>query len=205
MAVDNIARGMAASALKNQGGGGSSLPIVNTATVGQTIKVAAVDGNGKPTEWEAVDMGGAGGVSEWVKLFDITTSEDVMSIEQTLDFACDELLIVFSDLLSVTGNGIGVGVSINGYSAGSTNHGMLAGAFVHTTAKSRGVVQVFKAESMWYSIVSGVNSGGNSNGCGISGPSGGNGKTRIEEFCIWLSIPMTNSIKAGSKFAIYGR
>ena len=53
MAVDNIARGMAASALKNQGGGGSSLPIVNPATVGQTIKVAAVDGDGKPTEWEA--------------------------------------------------------------------------------------------------------------------------------------------------------
>ena len=57
MAVDNIARGMAASALKNQGGGGSSLPIVNTATVGQTIKVSAVDDAGKPTEWEAVDMG----------------------------------------------------------------------------------------------------------------------------------------------------
>lgn len=53
MAVDNIARGMAAKALENQGGGGSSLPIANTATVGQTIKVAAVDGDGKPTEWEA--------------------------------------------------------------------------------------------------------------------------------------------------------
>ena len=58
MAVDNIARGMAASALKNQGGGGSSLPIVNTATVGQTIRVSAVDDAGKPTEWEAVDMEG---------------------------------------------------------------------------------------------------------------------------------------------------
>lgn len=188
-----------------QGPAGPALAVTNTAAVGQTIKVSAVDENGQPTEWEAVDMGGAGGVSEWVKLFDITTFEDVMSIEQTLDFACDELLIVFSDLLSVTGNGIGVGVSINGYSAGSTKHGMLAGAFVHTTAQSRGVVQVFKAESMWYSIISGINSGGNSNGNGISRPSGGNGKTRIEEFCIWLSTPMTNSIKAGSKFAIYGR
>lgn len=56
MAVDNIARGMAAKALENQGGGGSSLPIVSTATVGQTIRVSAVDENGKPTEWEAVDM-----------------------------------------------------------------------------------------------------------------------------------------------------
>ena len=58
MAVDNIARGMAASALKNQGGGGSSLPIVNTAAIGQTIKITAVDENGQPTEWEAVDMAG---------------------------------------------------------------------------------------------------------------------------------------------------
>ena len=66
MAVDNIARGMAASALKNQGGGGSSLQIVNTAAVGQTIRVSAVDDAGKPTEWEAVDFpAGWGGSGEW--------------------------------------------------------------------------------------------------------------------------------------------
>lgn len=60
MAVDNIARGMAASALKNQGGGGSSLPIVNTAAIGQTIRVSAVDDAGKPTEWEAVEFPAGG-------------------------------------------------------------------------------------------------------------------------------------------------
>lgn len=70
MAVDNIARGMAASALKNQGGGGSSLPIVNTAAIGQTIRVAAVDDAGKPTEWEAVEFP-AGGEAEktWDRFF----------------------------------------------------------------------------------------------------------------------------------------
>lgn len=35
---------------------GPALAVTNTATVGQTIKVAAVDENGKPTEWEAVNM-----------------------------------------------------------------------------------------------------------------------------------------------------
>lgn len=35
--------------------------VTNTATVGQTIKVSAVDENGKPTEWEAVDMPSGGG------------------------------------------------------------------------------------------------------------------------------------------------
>lgn len=57
MAVDNIARGMAASALKNQGGGGG-ITVTNTAAVGQTVKITAVDETGQPTEWEAVDMEG---------------------------------------------------------------------------------------------------------------------------------------------------
>ena len=39
-----------------QGPAGPALAVTNTATVGQTIKVAAVDGDGKPTEWEAADM-----------------------------------------------------------------------------------------------------------------------------------------------------
>ena len=38
----------------------------NTAEVGQVIAVKAVDENGKPTEWEAVDMASGGGVqSDW--------------------------------------------------------------------------------------------------------------------------------------------
>lgn len=77
MAVDNIARGMAASALKNQGGGGSSLPIVNTATVGQTIRVSAVDETGQPTEWEAVDMPGGGG--HWETVLDTVWEQDVIN------------------------------------------------------------------------------------------------------------------------------
>lgn len=77
MAVDNIARGMAAKALENQGGGGSSLPIVNTAAIGQTIRVSAVDENGQPTEWEAVDM--INGASEWELINEATLTEDEIS------------------------------------------------------------------------------------------------------------------------------
>lgn len=36
--------------------GGGGLTVTNTAAVGQTVKITAVDENGKPTEWEAVDM-----------------------------------------------------------------------------------------------------------------------------------------------------
>lgn len=47
-----------------QGGGtvsGDYIPVPSTAEVGQTIVVKAVDENGKPTAWEAVDMPSGGG------------------------------------------------------------------------------------------------------------------------------------------------
>ena len=43
-----------------------------TAEVGQTIVVKAVDENGKPTEWEASDMAGGG----WELITDVTIDED---------------------------------------------------------------------------------------------------------------------------------
>ena len=42
----------------------------STATVGQVIAVKAVDADGKPTEWEAVDMASGGGASSWNDLTD---------------------------------------------------------------------------------------------------------------------------------------
>ena len=86
MAVDNIARGMAAKLSKEMPdklpnpnaltftgavsgiydgsapleveipSGGGGITVTNTAAVGQTVKITAVDENGQPTEWEAVDM-----------------------------------------------------------------------------------------------------------------------------------------------------
>lgn len=48
---------------------------LSSATIGQTIKVKAVDADGKPTAWEAVDMGG---VETWEKLiFSIPESDPV--------------------------------------------------------------------------------------------------------------------------------
>ena len=45
---------------------GDYIPNPTTASVGQTIRVAAVDDAGKPTEWEAVEFpAGGGGSGEW--------------------------------------------------------------------------------------------------------------------------------------------
>lgn len=54
---------------------------VTGATVGQTIKVKAVDADGKPTAWEAVDMA-AGNAEVWEKVCQVTTTENVSFIYQ---------------------------------------------------------------------------------------------------------------------------
>lgn len=54
---------------------------VTGATVGQTIKVKAVDAYGKPTAWEAVDMA-AGDTDVWEKVCEVTTTENVSFIYQ---------------------------------------------------------------------------------------------------------------------------
>lgn len=67
--------------IKAGGGGGTDISLGVTATVGQTIKVKAVDANGKPTAWEAVDMA-AGDTEVWEKVCEVTTTEDVSFIYQ---------------------------------------------------------------------------------------------------------------------------
>lgn len=80
------------------GGGSGGIPIPETAEVGQTIVVKAVDENGKPTEWECADFpeGSSGG---WKILTDQTTTEDVASLTATFD-EVSEIVIVFGCKLS---------------------------------------------------------------------------------------------------------
>ena len=46
--------------------GGGGITVTNTAAVGQTVRITAVDETGQPTGWEAVDMAGGGGYGEIV-------------------------------------------------------------------------------------------------------------------------------------------
>ena len=63
---------------------GTDISLGVTATVGQTIKVKAVDADGKPTAWEAVDMA-AGDTEVWEELthFVGTADSPVNSVKQT--------------------------------------------------------------------------------------------------------------------------
>lgn len=66
--------------------GGGGLTVTNTAAVGQTVKIAAVDETGQPTEWESVDMtsGGGGATSdEWIDLGTLTLADG----EEAINFS----------------------------------------------------------------------------------------------------------------------
>lgn len=58
------------------GEGGSGISVTG-ATVGQTVKIAAVDENGVPTAWEAVDFPSGGGEDVWEDVCSITIGDDV--------------------------------------------------------------------------------------------------------------------------------
>ena len=71
-----------AEAVRDIPSGGTDISLgLTAATIGQTIKVKAVDTNGKPTAWEAVDMGG--GEKEWKKIIDAEIAEATMAFEAT--------------------------------------------------------------------------------------------------------------------------
>lgn len=63
-----------------QGPAGAGLDVTG-ATVGQIVKISAVDANGVPTAWEPVDMASGGGA--WEKLYDGTMQieQETMAVE----------------------------------------------------------------------------------------------------------------------------
>lgn len=92
--------------IKAGGVGGTDISLGVTATVGQTIKVKAVDADGKPTAWEAVDMA-AGDAEVWEELthFVGTADSPVNSVKQTFPAgAYKKIYIVGHIVLSGTNN-----------------------------------------------------------------------------------------------------
>lgn len=77
-----------ADAVRGIPSGGTDISLgITAATVGQTVKVKAVDASGKPTAWEAVDVA-SGGTAEVIAL-----SEDVNAVAFDLK-GCDSFAIV---------------------------------------------------------------------------------------------------------------
>lgn len=78
-----------------QGNPGPALAVTNTAAVGQTIRVSAVDDAGKPTEWEAVEFPAGGDCSlELLDRTEIYTEDNVSAIEYDNLQGYDEIVIL---------------------------------------------------------------------------------------------------------------
>lgn len=76
-----------AEAVRGIPSGGTDISLgLTAATVGQTVKVKAVDTDGKPTAWEAVDMAG-GGEEKWEKIAEIELAEAASLITISQDSA----------------------------------------------------------------------------------------------------------------------
>ena len=99
---------------------------VTGATVGQTVKISAVDENGVPTAWEPVEFPSGGGNKGWTLLYDgtITIEEAVTRITDSLLVPCDGM-VDFIGYINWTANAntenyndnisISVGKAVMGY------------------------------------------------------------------------------------------
>lgn len=105
--------GMAEAVRNIQSGGDLSLGLT-AATVGQTIKVKAVDTDGKPTAWEAVDAARA---ETWEKIaeidFDVDAANDVFVWEYKNLPNYKELAYKKVSLVGSTETASGLSISIN--------------------------------------------------------------------------------------------
>ena len=103
-------------------GGGESgdyIPNPSTASVGQTIAVKAVDENGKPTEWEAVDFPAGG--EKWETIFDLTLEEDVNSVVIMSGDVGYKKILVYICIVPPTDQTATANQAVSIYS-GETNH-----------------------------------------------------------------------------------
>ena len=65
-----------AAVLETKAAGGTDISLgLTSASVGQIIKVKAIDASGKPTAWEAADMSEGG--ETWEKISDVSLTQDV--------------------------------------------------------------------------------------------------------------------------------
>lgn len=86
-AVNAVYDGSSAVSVEIPSGGTDISLGLTSASVGQIIKVKAVDESGKPTEWEAAEMAG-GGVDKnlrWAQVLEMTTTEQMNIITADKD------------------------------------------------------------------------------------------------------------------------
>ena len=95
-----------------QGPAGAGLDVTG-ATVGQTVKISAVDANGVPTAWEPVDMASGENAKEWTKIIDVSVTEATQMFERDGLDNYTEFFLKWSDLQNATTLNSGQDLYIN--------------------------------------------------------------------------------------------
>ena len=84
-----------AKAVRDIPSGGTDISLgLTAATVGQTVKVKAVDTDGKPTEWEAVDMAGGSNDYEFVQSFKLSPDTSVYELADVSKYSSIRVNVV---------------------------------------------------------------------------------------------------------------
>lgn len=126
---------------------------LSSATVGQTIKVKAVDADGKPTAWEAVDMPSGGGET-WEKVADITLTDSVNSVRATFD-ACSAVYVQLQ-WGGVADNLGKISILPNNGDTPNTSEGRAAAAEIETGVKAKRGYTIVEIDtrkgSLWNAI-----------------------------------------------------
>lgn len=128
-----------AKAVRNIPSGGTDISLgLTAATVGQTIKVKAVDADGKPTEWEAVDMKEGG--ETWELINEVTLSEDAMAVVFDKDksgaaFALRKFVVVGMTKGSNASNTNGGTICINAANTPDDNYSIVLPIYSHGALK----------------------------------------------------------------------
>lgn len=89
---------------KGDGGGGSDISLgLTSATVGQTIKVKAVDDSGRPVEWDTAEM--SGGYLEFIQSFQLSPDTKQYELASVSAYRKIKVLIIRPSQNSALGTG----------------------------------------------------------------------------------------------------
>lgn len=176
---------------------------VTGATVGQTVKISAVDENGVPTAWVPTDFPSGGSGGEWKHIASVTLEETTAYIMQEISGSYDNVLIEFENLLRAEGNSGGINVSVNTKPSGATS-AFSFGTFIHNSSAARGLVEIEKILDRVRVTGVGHNAAGNGAGSGVGLiPIMVTGD--ITEVGFSISGYASSKMAAGAVFNFYGR
>lgn len=204
-----------AKAVRGIPSGGTDISLgLTAATVGQTVKVKAVDTDGKPTAWEAVDMKGGG--ETWELINEVTLSEDAMAVVFDKDksgaaFALQKFAVVGMTKGSDASNTTGGTICINTANTADDRYSIVLPTYNHGALKGdqiRGwhAAAEIIAEKGWRWYITAADNAGRAEKV-VIGASLKKVEATIPKVATYLALWSRTSgtaFAAGSKIELYG-